>query len=153
MQMCLAACKTSFGLVLAASLFFAVGSAHAAPSCVTGATTTCTFSYTGAPEAWVVPAGVTSAVFDVFGAQGGAFAVGAPAGSGGMGGHVQATVTLIPGATMNMRVGGAGQNADVFCLPGQSGTVTLPGGFNGGGTNTATCSGASSFDFGGSGGG
>src|SRR5215204_7160353 len=103
MQMCLAACKTSFGLVLAASLFFAVGSAHAAPSCVVGVTTTCTFSYTGAPEAWVVPAGVTSAVFGLYGAQGGNFAPldFLPGGSGGKGGHVQATVTLTPGAMLN----------------------------------------------------
>src|SRR5215203_4655597 len=63
--------KTILGLVLVASLVFAVSATQAAPTCVVGVTTTCTFSYTGAPEAWVVPAGVTSAVFEVHGAQGG----------------------------------------------------------------------------------
>ena len=63
--------KTMLGLCLAAGLVFAVTPALAVPSggCVVGATTTCTFNYTGAPEAWVVPAGVTSGVFDVFGAR------------------------------------------------------------------------------------
>ena len=68
--------KTMLGLCLAAGLVFAVTPALAAlPSggCVVGATTTCTFNYTGAAEAWVVPAGVTSAVFDLFGAAGGQF--------------------------------------------------------------------------------
>ena len=65
------------GLVLAATLVFAVSAQAAPPSggCITVATTTtCTFNYTGAAEAWVVPAGVTSAVFDLFAAQGGSFA-------------------------------------------------------------------------------
>ena len=65
--------KTMLGLCLAAGLVFAVTPALADPSggCVVGATTTCTFNYTGAPEAWVVPAGVTSAVFDLFGGRAG----------------------------------------------------------------------------------
>ena len=66
--------KTMLGLCLAAGLVFAVTPALADPSggCVVGATTTCTFSYMGSAEAWVVPTGVTSAVFDLYGAQGGA---------------------------------------------------------------------------------
>ncbi len=35
------------------------------------ATTTVKFAYTGAVQSWTVPAGVTSATFDVYGAQGG----------------------------------------------------------------------------------
>jgi hypothetical protein len=56
--------KTVLGLFLAAGLVFAVTLAPADPSggCLVGATTTCTFNYTRAAEAWVVPAGVTSAV-------------------------------------------------------------------------------------------
>jgi hypothetical protein len=150
--------KTILGLVLAASLLFALGSAHAAPSCVTGATTTtCTFSYTGAAESWVVPAGVTSAVFAVYGAAGGSVAPIAmgplPGGSGGRGGRVQATVALTPGETLNMRVGSAGQAGATFNL-GNSGIATIAGGFNGGGTNTFMCT--VSFchvDLGGGGGG
>ena len=46
--------------------------------------------------------GVTSATFDLHGAAGGSFApIGfLPGGSGGKGGHVQATVALTPGATL-----------------------------------------------------
>ena len=108
--------KTMLGLCLAAGLVFAVTPALAVPSggCVVGATTTCTFNYTGAPEAWVVPAGVTSGVFDVFGAQGGSFTFSLPGGLGGRGGYVQGTVALTPGATLNMRVGGKGGDGQVF---------------------------------------
>src|SRR5215218_9294591 len=127
--------KTILGLVLVASLVFGVSATQAAPSggCVVGATTTCTFIYTGAPEAWVVPAGVTSAVFDLFGAQGGNFAPlnNFPGGAGGKGGHVQATVALTPGATLNMRVGGKGSDSVAFIGP-----FTVVGGFNGGGSIT-----------------
>ena len=135
--------KTMLGLGLVAGLVFAVSPALAVPSggCVVGATTTCTFNYTGAAEAWIVPAGVTSGVFDVFGGAGGSFATsgGFPGGAGGMGGHVQATVTLTPGATLNMRVGGVGQPGGNFGIGPSGGTVTIFGGFNGGGTNAVTC--------------
>src|SRR5262245_47046603 len=106
--------KTILGLALAVSLGVVVTPAEAAPSCIGRLPTVCTFSYTGAPEAWVVPVGVTSAVFDLFGAAGGNFPVVAgapfPAGSGGWGAHVHATLALTPGATLNMRVGGVGQD-------------------------------------------
>src|SRR5215472_13883589 len=46
--------------------------ASADPTCTTtGTTRTCTVSTIGT-QTWTVPAGVTSATFDVFGAQGGA---------------------------------------------------------------------------------
>src|SRR5215470_1828761 len=112
--------KTILGLVLAGSLVFAVSTGYAAPSggCVIGATTTCTFVYTGAAEAWMVPTGVTSAVFAVYGGQGGSVAADPqrllPGGSGGKGAHVQATVALTPGTTLNMRVGGVGQDGGTF---------------------------------------
>src|SRR5262245_23916876 len=101
------ALKTIIGLVLFGTLGFAVSSAQAVSGgCVTGSTaTTCTFDYTGAPEAWVVPMGVTTATFDVYGAAGGSFSsLGArPAASGGRGGHVQATLALTPEETLNLR--------------------------------------------------
>src|SRR5262245_29944451 len=131
------ALKTIIGLVLVGTLWLAVSSAQAVPSggCVTGSTaTTCTFDYTGAPEAWVVPMGLTTATFDVYGAAGGSFSsLGArPAASGGKGGHVQATLALTPEETLNLRVGGAGQAGGEF----GDGFVTIAGGFNGGGTNS-----------------
>src|SRR5262249_3422088 len=98
-----------------------------------GTSTSCTFTYTGAAEAWVVPAGVTSAVFAVYGAQGGNFTpLGAsPGGSGGMGGAVIAALALTPGATLNMRVGGEGSQGAIAPSP-----FTVAGGFNGGGSNS-----------------
>jgi Glycine rich protein len=143
--------KTIIGLVLAATLGLAVSSAQAlSGGCVAGATTTtCTFNYTGATEAWVVPVGVTSATFDVYGAAGGSFAPSGAfvGGSGGKGARVQATLALTPGETLKLRVGGVGQDGSLF-----SDFGTIAGGFNGGGTNTFTCSGCA-FDLGGGGGG
>jgi hypothetical protein len=78
------------------------------------------FDFTGAPQSFVVPTGVTSLRVDVVGAQG----VGPGAGfsPGGSGGRVQATLPVTPGETLTIMVGG---------------TRALPsdgsGGFNGGG--------------------
>src|SRR5918993_1275466 len=61
----LVAAMAALGLALTSS------PAHAAGSCSTTAdTTTCTFDTSGT-STWTVPAGVTQATFDVFGAQGG----------------------------------------------------------------------------------
>jgi len=71
-----------------------------------------TFEYTGAPQTWTVPDGVTSVAVDLWGAQGG--------GSwGGSGGRVQATLSVTPGQELQVNVGGAGG--------------WRRGGFNGGG--------------------
>jgi len=72
------------------------------------------FGFTGGPQAWTVPAGVTSASFDLSGAQGG---------SGGKGARVVATIAVTPGSTLLIYVGGQ---------PAGSG-----GGFNGGGSGGA----------------
>jgi uncharacterized repeat protein (TIGR01451 family) len=95
------------------------------PGCATTAgVTTCVFAYTEAAQLWTVPAGVTNATFDVFGAAGGA---GATAGSaGGNGGEATATFHVSPGQRFEIVVGGKGGDA----LPhGGDGA----GGFNGGG--------------------
>ncbi len=81
--------------------------------------TTDTFNYTGAVQTWIVPVGVTSATFNVQGAQGGTGASSA----GGMGGSATATIAVTPGATVSIFVGGAGGNA--------------AGGFNGGGNGVS----------------
>jgi hypothetical protein len=102
-------------LLLAPLLSLAATPALAAPSCATsGTTVTCTFNYTGAPETWTVPAGVTSATFDLYGAGHSDFV-------NGKGGRVVATLAVTPGASYQIRVGGMG---------GMGGR----GGFNGGGT-------------------
>jgi hypothetical protein len=89
-----------------------------------------TFSFTGAPQTWTVPAGVTQATFDVFGAQGGDSFVtgGATGGKGGLGGEATATVAVVPGQTFQVNVGGRGSD-------GISGGAA--GGFNGGGNGGA----------------
>ncbi|MDB5196841.1 MAG: hypothetical protein JWP88_1212 [Flaviaesturariibacter sp.] len=96
----------------------------ASDNCV-GASGTQTFTYTGAAQTIVVPAGVTSMLVDAMGASGGtSYNGGVP----GKGGRVQAMLTVTPGQTLTLYVGGAGA----------PGTTNPPsaGGFNGGGIGT-----------------
>ena len=82
------------------------------------AATSETFLYTGAAQNWTVPAGVSEATFDLYGAQGfggeGAFAP-------GLGGRAKAMIAVTPGDSIQVNVGGQGE----------FGT----GGFNGGGAS------------------
>jgi Glycine rich protein/RTX calcium-binding nonapeptide repeat (4 copies) len=87
------------------------------------ATTTVTFNYTGAAQTWTVPAGVTEATFDLYGAQGGGSSQ--PAFAPGLGGRATATITVTPGASIQVNVGGRG-------MVSSTGTGGA-GGFNGGG--------------------
>jgi hypothetical protein len=97
-------------------------------------TTTTTFNYTGAMQTFVVPSCVNSIDVDISGAQGGGDAsVSAP---GGNGGRVQATMSVTPGQTLNIFVGGQG---DLTGTPGYNGggsgiggSPTVPGGGGGG---------------------
>ncbi len=79
-----------------------------------------TFSYTGAQQTWVVPAGVTSVTVDIQGAKGGR---GGSGPLGGDGGRTQGTLAATPGETLYIYVGGVGVDAN----------GTGAGGFNGGG--------------------
>jgi hypothetical protein len=78
-----------------------------------------TFAFTGAPETFIVPTGVTALSVSAFGGQGHGFS---PA-TTGLGGSVTATLTVVPGETLIIVVGGA---AERFRLLGRPG-------FNGGG--------------------
>ncbi len=80
--------------------------------------TTATYNYTGAAQTWVVPAGLTGIEVDASGAQGYNTGV-----VGGMGGRVQSTVSVTPGETLNIYIGGQGG--------------VSAGGFNG--NTTGTC--------------
>ena len=71
-----------------------------------------------------MPAGVNSASFDLFGAQGGAANPGF--GGPGLGGHATATFPLTAGDSIQVNVGGRGANSP----------STGTGGFNGGGNGT-----------------
>jgi PKD repeat protein len=80
-----------------------------------------TFSYTGASQTYILPQGVSSLQLTVEGAQG----EGMPGcGNGGFGGRVKSSISVNPGQTLYMNVGGQGSNSN--------------GGYNGGG-NGASC--------------
>ena len=90
-------------LGLFAALLGALAAVLAAPT-VASAATTETFNYTGGVQTWTVPAGVTSASFDIYGASGGESSYG----GGGKGGRALSDLTLTPGSTVYIVVGGAG---------------------------------------------
>ncbi len=60
-----------------------------------------TFNYNGSVVDWVVPAGVTSVDVQAFGAQGGL--------GGGLGASIAGTVSVTPGETIKIMVGGTGE--------------------------------------------
>ncbi|MDH6255846.1 Ig domain-containing protein [Aurantimicrobium minutum] len=107
-------------VALLASIFSPLGfnffgeSAQAAPQ---------TFVYTGAPQLYVVPEGITSISVEVRGAQGG----NAGNSNGGRGATVTATIAVTPGESIQINVGGSGNH----------------GGWNGGGRGVAYGGGAS----------
>ena len=93
------------------------------------------FGFTGEPQQFVVPEGVTSITVSAFGARGGngwnADGAGSMGGLGGLGGQVEATLTVTPGETLYIYVGGAGTDGtpteSAWPPPGS-------GGWNGGGS-------------------
>jgi hypothetical protein len=93
------------------------------PVC-SGGTCTVTFSTAGTGQSWVVPAGVTSESFTLYGAIGGSGedTVGTATFLGGDGAKVTGTLSAGAGTTLTVDVGGAGGNLD------------RTGGINGGGT-------------------
>jgi hypothetical protein len=107
-----------------------------------------TFNFTGAAQTWTVPAGVTQATFDLYGAQGGGTggspscaAAPPPPGcafAGGLGGRATATIGVTPGASVQVNVGGQGAT-----LRGGA------GGVNGGGSGSNGGGGASDIRIGG----
>ncbi len=115
------------GLLTVGAMAVVVGSSLAAdPSAgctTTSGVTTCVFAYTGAAQTWTVPAGVTTASFDLYGAEGGSFL-----GFGGLGGRTEATIPVSSGDSIQVNVGGHGQEL-------AEGLTGRPaGGFNGGGS-------------------
>lgn len=82
------------------------------------------FAYSGAAASFDVPSGICSVVVDLYGAQGGDF--GGPI-LGGAGGRATATITVTPGETLQVNVGGK-----------PAGTSGGSGGFNGGGAGAVS---------------
>ena len=110
--------RRKLGLLAALCALAAVLAAPTVASAQTSANSeTETFNYTGSAQTWTVPYGVTSATFDIYGAQGRGFG---GQFSGGNGGRALATIAVTPGTVVQVNVGGQG--------------VANAGGFNGGGT-------------------
>jgi VCBS repeat-containing protein len=113
--------------------------AHAAGSCSTTAgVTTCVFGPTGAEDTFVVPAGVSSVHVAANGAPG---AEGYYGDRAGLSAKVSGDLTVTPGQTLYVEVGGAPTrgancNQDVACV----------GGFNGGGTSKSGGGGGGASD-------
>jgi hypothetical protein len=95
--------------------------------------TTQTFTYTGGEQTFSVPAGVTSVEVVATGGHGGS-----AAGAGGAAAQVTGTVSVTPGETLYVEVGGNGENGSP---DGDSGASS--GGFNGGAAGGAGGGGAS----------
>lgn len=80
-----------------------------------------TFGYTGAPQTFIVPEGVTAILVDAYGAQGGSLGTG---NTGGLGGRTHSLLSVTPGESLDIYIGGQGG------IPG--------GGYNGGGSGGLT---------------
>ncbi|MGB5016168.1 MAG: InlB B-repeat-containing protein, partial [Candidatus Nanopelagicales bacterium] len=92
------------------------------------AAATTNFGYTGAAQTYTVPTGVTSITVSVCGASGGGTV-------GGAGICINGPLTVTPGQTLNLYVGGAGSTA-------ASVNDIAAGGFNGGGASGQSAVGA-----------
>ncbi len=91
------------------------------PASLLFAQTTVPFNYTGNPQTFTVPAGVTSIDVKIWGAGGAGSSTG---GSGGSGAFVKGTIAVMPSQSLVVIVGGGGS---------YSASVASPGGFGGGG--------------------
>jgi hypothetical protein len=92
------------------------------------ATQTKTFKYTGEPQIFTVPAGVSHVIVAASGAGSPSYSDGpsGPSSTGSNGGFVKATIPVTPGEKLAIFVGGAGRISH--------GGLGGRGGFNGGGT-------------------
>lgn len=75
------------------------------PSGCGGGSAPTTFTYTGAPEVFIVPAGITEITIENWGASG-ANGDGSGGGNGGLGGYASGVLSVTPGDVINIFVGG-----------------------------------------------
>ena len=110
------------------------------------AQTTVDFSYTGSPQEWIVPCGVTEIEVNAYGASGGNHSTNGFGftTSGGQGGSVSSTIAVTPGEILYIYVGGQGKHCEGA---GTSSCGNLSGGWNGGGTGGKSGSGGGSTDI------
>ena len=96
-----------------------------------------TFSYTGSQQTFTVPSGVTSITIEMWGAQGGSggyYSNSSYCSTGGKGGYSTGNLSVTPGSSVYVYVGGQGEgfatcNTKMQSLPQNS------GGWNGGGNS------------------
>jgi hypothetical protein len=140
--------------------------ATASPASAAPAGTSQTFGVTGTVQTWTVPAGVTQIYVDIAGAQGGA-----SYGWGGAGAVLSGTLSVTPGQTLNILVGGIGANgvrfssgsgggggSFIYTTPDLAGVLAAAGGGGGAPSNdfassaSITTSGTNGLNGGGAGG-
>ena len=100
------------------------------PFAVSAFTNVQTYSYTGGPQTFVVPSGIQSLILEAWGAAGGNCSS-SWNGTGGMGGYAKGYLSVTPGQTIYVYVGGTGEgypNGSGYC-----GGRCNSGGWNGGG--------------------
>lgn len=131
----------TFPVLLATAIFFAWGCDDGDSGSSVDLLTQRKFEFTGEPQEFIVPAGVTLITVEANGASGGdGWNVddgGSVKGFGGFGGSIEATLEVTAGEMLYIYVGGAGEDAT---------TSPGAGGWNGGGDGEGS-------DFGYSGGG
>jgi glycine rich protein len=93
--------------------------------------TVTTFNYTGAPQTYTVPTGVTSVVIDAVGSSGCPWS----SNNGGTGAHVRGTLAVTPGDVLQINVGGGGLGGNGIT---GTGSTAGAGGWNGGGNGGLT---------------
>ena len=104
---------------------------------------TVTLNYTGSEQQWTVPSGVTSVQVTAVGAAGGTVPT-TNGGHGGAGAQVSGTISVSPGQTLYVEVGGVG---------GQGGSSPATAAFNGGGAGGIYNAGTANIHDGAAGGG
>lgn len=116
------------GLVAYSSKAQVTGTPYVVP--VNAFQTVLNFNFTAAQQSWIVPSGVTRISVELLGAQGGGT-------NAGRGGRVTAQLTVTPGSTLILVVGGQPTNANAVYggggVGGSNGATTTRNGFAGGG--------------------
>ncbi len=140
------------GAVVVALLLVRSSGATPSGGCVfspaTGSTT-CTFTYTGAPESWTAPPDVGNVTVTAWGGHGGVDS-GDPLESGGLGGFVTGSVTIGGGSSLDIIVAQDGGSSYYSAFGG--GGASYRGGGGGGASSVSVHGGATLLVAGGGGG-
>jgi hypothetical protein len=130
----------SVQLVMSASALATAPSPSCGSVVVSGSTAVVTCSYSGGPQYFVVPAGVSSVLIDAYGAQGGGPELATNTetlflqNGGTPGGYTEAVLRVGGGQSLQVNVGGAGGNGFATAAADSSSASAIGGsaGWNGG---------------------